>query len=141
MPNKHGTIFNDIVNAFFHKPSTINYPAESCEVPVRTRGKVVYTADTCTGCRLCVRDCPANAIDILVIDRKEKRFVMDYQIENCIFCGQCEESCRFDCITLAGTEWELASANRDDFRILYGRKEDVQKVLNSRTHAGNIDAE
>lgn len=141
MSNKHGTMFNDIIKAFFHKPVTVNYPAESCEIPIHTRGKVIYTADTCTGCRLCVRDCPANAIDILIIDRKEKRFVMDYQLGNCIFCGQCVESCRFDCIELSDTAWELASTNKDDFNILYGRKEDVQKVLNSRTNTSNIDAE
>ena len=141
MSIKHGTMLSDIVKAFFHKPATINYPAEYSEVPVRTRGKVIYTADTCTGCRLCVKDCPANAIDILVIDRKEKRFVMDYNLENCIFCGQCVESCHFDCIELSNKEWELASTNRDDFSILYGRKEDVQKVLNSRTNAGDFGAE
>lgn len=141
MSIKLGTMFSDITSAFFHKSATVKYPAECCELPVRTRGKVVYSADTCTGCRLCVRDCPANAIDIIVIDRKEKRFVMDYQIENCIFCGQCVESCRFDCIDLAGTEWELASTKRDDFKILYGREEDVQKVLNSRANASDFGAE
>lgn len=133
MPENFGTMLSDILTAFFHKSATVNYPTECCEVPIKTRGKVVYNADNCTGCRLCVRDCPANAIDIIILDRKEKRFVMDYNMANCIFCGQCVESCRFDCIELSNTEWELASTNKNDFNILYGNNDDVQKVLNNRS--------
>ena len=134
-------MLTDIVNAFIRKPVTVKYPAECCEVPIKTRGKVVYTADTCTGCRLCVRDCPANAIDIIILDRKEKRFVMNYDMAKCIFCGQCIESCRFDCIELSNTEWELASTNPKDFQILYGHAEDVQKVRDSLTVSGETSAE
>lgn len=133
MPEKLGTMLSDILSSLVHKPATTQYPQGTTEVPIRTRGKVVYTADTCTGCRLCVRDCPANAIDIIILDRKEKRFVMHYHVDRCIFCTQCVESCRFDCITLNDTPWELAATAKTPFDIYYGHEEDVKKVLEKHT--------
>ena len=133
MPDKLGTMLSDILTSLFHKPATINYPQDCAEVPLRTRGKVVYTADNCTGCRLCVRDCPADAIDIIILDRKEKRFVMNYHVDRCIFCAQCVESCRFDCITLNDTQWELAAIAKTPFNIFYGHEDDVKKVLEKHT--------
>ncbi|NSW52470.1 MAG: 4Fe-4S binding protein [Anaerolineae bacterium] len=138
MPETLGTMLSDILNSLVHKPVTTNYPAECCDEPIRTRGKVVYNAETCTGCRLCVRDCPANAIDIIILDRKEKRFVMHYHVDRCIFCGQCVESCRFDCITLTDTQWELASTSKNPFDLYYGNDEDVKKVLDKHTEIFDV---
>lgn len=49
--------------------------------------------DKCTGCTLCARKCPVNAIKG---DLKEKHEI-DQSI--CIKCGKCEETCKFGAIT------------------------------------------
>jgi NADP-reducing hydrogenase subunit HndC len=49
--------------------------------------------DKCTGCGICVRNCPANVIHKFEDKRK---FWID--TEGCIHCGECFEVCRFDAV-------------------------------------------
>ncbi len=78
-------------------------------------------------------DCPANAIQVTMLDRKAKRFVMDYYIDRCAFCGQCTQSCRHGAISMSSHEWELAKLDKttiswfilemlDDIEESHGRK-------------------
>lgn len=48
--------------------------------------------DKCTGCTLCSRKCPVDAIS----GELKKQHVIDQ--ETCIKCGKCEETCRFSAI-------------------------------------------
>lgn len=125
---KIATMLRDIWQALWSKAATENYPAEAIEVSERFRGKLRWNPDLCTGCRLCVQDCPANAIDVIVLDKKSKRFVMDYHADRCVYCGQCVENCRFDALQLVDGEWELASTNPQSFEIQYGSPENIAEA-------------
>jgi NAD(P)H-quinone oxidoreductase subunit I len=57
-------------------------------VPPNFRGKIVYERDACTGCTLCVRVCPSNAIEVLPETKR-----MRIWITQCIFCSQCTDAC------------------------------------------------
>jgi NADH-quinone oxidoreductase subunit F len=48
--------------------------------------------DACTGCTLCSRRCPVEAI---TGERKQKHVI---DADKCIKCGKCEESCKFSAI-------------------------------------------
>lgn len=48
--------------------------------------------DKCTGCTLCARKCPVNAIK----GELKKKHEIDQDI--CIKCGKCEETCKFNAI-------------------------------------------
>ena len=72
---KFGTMFSDVSGSLFRRPATENYPFVRQRNPTRLRSFLKWNPETCTGCGLCAMDCPANAIQVTMLDRKEKRFV------------------------------------------------------------------
>lgn len=77
---------------------TVKYPFEPLTLPDAFRGKVVMDTDLCLGCGICVRDCPALALEI---ERKDKKhFRIRYKPAQCAYCGQCEVSCHQGAIGL-----------------------------------------
>lgn len=125
-----GTMFKDIVRSFFTKHITQLYPVERIAPPERYRGILSYNASVCTGCSLCVKDCPANAIELIIIDRAAKKYVMKYHIDRCIYCGQCMVNCKPKGIAMPNQAWEHA-ALENNFKVYYGKEEDVAKYLES----------
>ncbi len=56
-------------------------------------GKPVIDAESCRGCKRCMRECANNG---LAFD--EERKVMTLNEENCVGCGRCIGGCNFDAI-------------------------------------------
>lgn len=129
---KVGTMLGDVLESLFRRPVTERYPFEREPPPARLRGRVIWRAENCTGCALCNKDCPANALELITLDKKNKRFVMRYHIDRCTYCAQCVQSCRFNCLEMSNTEWELAALNKEPFVVYYGCEEDVEAVLAGR---------
>ncbi len=121
-------LFSDLARSAFRRPVTERYPFEKRPAPLSYRGKLHWNPESCTGCMLCVKDCPAEAIDFFTLDKANKRFVFRYHADRCTYCGQCAYSCRFNCIDLADEEWELAAGDRNAFVVTYGREEDINRV-------------
>lgn len=126
---KIGTMLSDVATSLFRKPVTERYPFERRDPPENFRGCIIWTADNCTGCGLCAMDCPANAIEMIVLDKKAKRFVMHYHVDRCTFCAQCVHSCRQECLKMDYLNWELASPDRKDFELFFGKAKDIHEVM------------
>jgi formate hydrogenlyase subunit 6/NADH:ubiquinone oxidoreductase subunit I len=124
-----GAMLGDIVTSLFKRPVTERYPFERRAAPERLRGQLYYDPAKCSGCALCSKDCPSQALELITIDKASKRFVLRYHIDRCTFCGQCVESCRFSCLGMSSADWELASALKAPFTVSYGREEDLEKLL------------
>ncbi len=134
-------MLGDIVRSLLKRPVTERYPFERVVAPANLRGKLVYNPEKCTGCALCTKDCPSNAIELVTLDKKAKRFVLRYHADRCTYCAQCETNCRFDCIEMTSDQWELAALNRQPFEVYYGRDEDVQKILETFAREGQAEPE
>lgn len=126
---KIGTMFKDIITSLFKKNSTQLYPFVQTPTPERFRGNLHYDPSACTGCCLCVKDCPAKAIELVTLDRTAKRFVLKYHMDRCVYCGQCAVNCRFKCMGMSNTDWEHASLNKKEFTVYYGKDEDIETLL------------
>ena len=127
-------MFQDIVESFFKKHATQLYPGERTAPHLRYRGVLSYTPSACTGCSLCVKDCPSDAIELIILDRAAKRYVVKYHMDRCIYCGQCMVKCKSISISMSNQDWEHASLNKD-FMVYYGRDEDIAQYVESLTPA------
>lgn len=133
-----GAMLGDIVRSLFKKPITEKYPFERKAAPARLRGQLHYDPTKCTGCLLCEKDCTAKAIEIITVDKATKHFVMRFHADRCTYCSQCVENCRFECLSMAPEEYELAALDKKPFEVTYGRDEDVQ-ILLDRINKANAD--
>ena len=130
------TMLSDVSASLFQRPATQSYPVERTDTPAHLRGLLHLELASCTGCGLCAMDCPANALHVTMLDRKAKRFVMDYRIDRCAFCGQCLQSCRQGALSMSSDEWELAQLDRKQFLMQFGDPNDVEQVLAGMSQAG-----
>ena len=137
---KLGTMFKDVFESFFKKPATLGYPLVKVDTSDRYRGKLFYNPAACTGCALCIKDCPSNAIELITLDRAAKRFVLKYHMDRCVYCGQCVANCKFKCMGMSSQDWELASQDKKDFEVYYGKDDDVASFLERIAHP-NPEAE
>lgn len=126
---KFGVMLRDVLKSVFERPVTVTYPAEREPAPDRLRGTLHWNPDRCTGCCLCVKDCPANAIELITLDKANKRFVFRYHADRCTYCAQCVQNCRFGCLQMSNDEWELASGDKATFEVYYGAGDDIEAVL------------
>ena len=130
---KISAMFGDVTSSLFRGPITEKYPFERREAPEQLRGLLRWDWQNCTGCGLCAKDCPAEAIEMIVLDKQSKRFVMRYSIDRCTYCAQCVNSCRQNCLSMSATQWELAGLHQDQFLIYYGPDDYVKEVLENLT--------
>ena len=126
------SMLRDVLRSLWKRPATEQYPFTRQPTPARLRGQLHYDPEKCTGCCLCMKECPADALELITIDKKAKQFVMRYHADRCTYCAQCVQNCRFDCLSMSPDEWELAATSRDPFTIYYGEEENVEKVLGGR---------
>lgn len=134
---KIGAMLQDVLRSLVREPVT---ERRGVAAPARLRGKLRWTPDGCTGCALCVKDCPADALELIRLDDKARRFVMRYEVDACTFCGQCVENCRFDCLSMTDGDWSLGAPTRANFTVYYGDDADVRRVLAERTPGGTTSA-
>lgn len=132
-PMRIGSMLGDLARSLFRRPVTERYPFERRAAPPRLRGKLIWDPGKCTGCALCNKDCPASAIELITLDKKNKRFVMRYHIDRCTYCAQCVQNCRFACLGMSSEQWELAALSKAPFTVYYGNDADLESLLGKHT--------
>ena len=84
-------MLKEVLGSIFKKPATHRYPAKSLDMPERFRGKLKFDPAKCIGCKICMKDCPTNAITINKIG--ENQFEAEFDLSRCIYCAQCVDTC------------------------------------------------
>lgn len=91
-------ILPQLLQSMIKGPRTVRFPFAPADMPEGYRGRVAIKAENCRGCSLCVRDCPANALELYKESRETYRLI--HHPDRCAYCGQCALSCNFDAIYL-----------------------------------------
>ncbi len=115
-PRRLGAMLESVLGSLFAKPATIRYPFEKFVMPKDFRGQPKFISEKCSGCRLCIRDCPSQAITITKVG--EKRFEASLDLGRCVYCAQCAETCPRKAIEIS-TDFELAQIDRGTLKIVF----------------------
>jgi formate hydrogenlyase subunit 6/NADH:ubiquinone oxidoreductase subunit I len=113
---KPGAMIRTLLASVVRKPATENYPAVKAQMPDRFRGQIRFLAGNCIGCRICMRDCPAAAIEIRKVG--EKRFEAVFDLGRCLYCAQCVDSCPKSALETTD-RFELAALKPETLRVLF----------------------
>ena len=97
----------------FKKRATQKYPEVSASVAECFRGKQVLDLDKCISCTLCARECPTNAIEMVMVEGKKRPLI---HLDRCIFCYQCADTCPRK-VFRASKVFELAATNKNTLVI------------------------
>lgn len=111
---KIGKMIPFVLGMLTKKPATLLYPFEPAKTPEKSRGKIKFSQDKCIGCKLCMRDCPAKAIEIDKVE--DKVFSARIYLDRCIYCAQCVDSCRRGALEVT-PEYDLSGFERDKLRV------------------------
>jgi NADH-quinone oxidoreductase subunit I len=120
---KAGKMLREVLRSVGKKPATVRYPHVKVTMPADFRGRLVFDPAKCIGCKLCMRDCPSRAIEIVKVG--EKKFEAHVDVAKCIACGQCVDSCPKDALRLTG-DFELAQLVRGKLRVVFQQQPSLE---------------
>ena len=122
------SMLSQVFTQMFKKPFTNKFPAKYApnnttkfleevgkgnveiihpiKAPEGFRGKIQYDKEKCTGCKLCLKVCPSEAIEFKEADKKIRIY-----LARCTFCSQCNDICPVKCLTMSN-EFLLADSDK-----------------------------
>ncbi len=121
---KRFSLLSAIIDALIEPPETVGYPFTKLELPETYRGAIVIDPEKCTGCGLCVRDCPAQGLELVKKSRHE--FKLIHYPARCAYCGQCSISCRRKAISHSN-QLVGSTSNPEALVVVLKEKEDEEQ--------------
>lgn len=109
-----GRMFSQVMSSVFRKPVTYKYPFVKVETVNKFRGKLKFYQEKCIGCKICERDCPSDAIEIITVGEKKYKAIV--YLDRCIYCGLCVDQCPKDALENT-RDFELAHTDRKSLRV------------------------
>ena len=134
MKLKPARMLPEVLRHIFRKPATSAYPFEPARPMPEFRGRIDFDSAKCIGCQICVRVCPAKALDIVLSAEQppappppaegqpaipaKKKYDCVMRLSHCVYCWQCAESCPKKAL-ITTQDFELASVNKADLTKHY----------------------
>jgi NADH-quinone oxidoreductase subunit I len=124
----------------FKKPTTMQYPDETWDLPKGAKGRLFNKIEDCIGCLQCARACPVDCIAIETAKagkdedlgetsngQKKKLHVLRFDIDfaKCCFCALCVDPCPTECLQMT-PEYENSVYNRDNLIHHYATCSDAE---------------
>jgi len=111
----------EAVKALIKGPYTSDFPFKPHIPYERFRGRPYFEERECIGCTACVNVCPAGALSFedKMINGKATR-KLTYQMDLCIFCGQCQANCLSEKGIVLSQEFDFATT---------GKREDLKQEI------------
>ena len=114
-----GKMIKEVLGQLFRKPATNLYPAEKLDMPDKFRGKLKFFPEKCIGCKLCMRDCPTDAI--VIKKTEDNKFEAYIDLAKCIYCAQCVDVCPKKALE-STKDVELAQLDRGKLKIVFNER-------------------
>ena len=126
-------VFSEVIAHLFKKPATSSYPAGKAKIMPDFRGRIDFDSSKCIGCQMCVKVCPAKAIEIKLAAEQppapaqvegqppvaaKKKFDCFMDLGRCVYCWQCAETCPKKALIMT-QDFELAKIARKDLKRHY----------------------
>jgi len=111
--NFNSNVAGEAISSIFKKSATRKYPFVKANVAEGFRGRQIFDVEKCISCGLCSRDCPANAIEMVMVEGKKRPL---FHLDRCIFCYQCADSCTRNAIQPT-TLFELACVDKKTLEL------------------------
>ncbi len=132
MKKKPLRLLPEAIRHLTKKPATSSYPREKAKVYPGFRGRIIFESEKCIGCKMCMRVCPAKAIEIIFsADQPQpqtdaegkplpvkKKFDCIMNLDRCIYCAQCVEICPKKALSYT-SDFELAQLDRTKLKLHY----------------------
>ncbi len=96
-----------LLTSLFRRPATRLYPFEVRAPYPATRGSIGITVEKCILCGICMKKCPAMAIQV---DKPSRRWAIDRL--RCVACNYCVDVCPTKCLTMK-PEYAAPTVTRD----------------------------
>ncbi len=72
-------------------PDTVDFPHGEAHISPTYQGVLIVDMSLCRGCGLCVRACPADALEL--VGNRQEGWGMRVYHDRCAVCGLCELAC------------------------------------------------